>query len=79
MSFKNHNIPLGMIERYKTSDPFKTYAGKPDNPYNRPNIAYRQLSMVRPILDLQIDLQMGKAFAQPDMTAYSQGNVGGKK
>jgi hypothetical protein len=80
MSFKNHNIPLGMIERSKTRDPFKTYAGKPDNPYNRPNIAYKQLSMVQPLYDPQVvNNIMRKGFAQADMTAYSQGNVGGKK
>jgi hypothetical protein len=71
MSFKNHNIPLGMIERYKTSDPFKTYAGKPN--YGR------QLSMVQPLYDPQVvNNIMRKGFAQADMTAYSQGNVGGK-
>jgi hypothetical protein len=46
MSFKNHNIPLGMIERSKTHNPIKTYAGKPN--YGP------QLSMVRPLYDPEV-------------------------
>jgi hypothetical protein len=72
MSFKGGNIPLSMLQQYKTSDPFKSYAGKPDNPYNRPNIAYKPLDNV----SLK---NMWKNFGQADMTAYSQGNVVGKK
>jgi hypothetical protein len=71
MSFKGGNILLSMIERYRTSDPFKTYGGTVNN---------RMLVDSNAFMDRQkLDLQMPKAFAQAYMTAYSQGNVGGKK
>jgi hypothetical protein len=71
MSFKNNlsNIPLSMINQYKTNNHF------------------HQVGMVRqPLVDSnsfidrqKLDLQMRKGFTQPDLTVYSQGNVGGKK
>jgi hypothetical protein len=71
MSFKGGNIPLSMIEQYKTHDPFKTYAG---------NVNNRMLVDSNAFTNRQkLDLQMRKAFAQADMSAYSQGKVGGKK
>jgi hypothetical protein len=74
MSFKNFNIPISMIEQYKTADPFKTVG------MVGPNNALNQLSMVRnPYLENHSLNNIWKNFAQADMTAYSQGNVGGKK
>jgi hypothetical protein len=68
MSSKNFKIPLSTIEQYKTTNPFMTVA---NNPNNRPNIAYKALDNVSV-------KNIWKSFAQPDMTAYSQGNVGSK-
>jgi hypothetical protein len=70
MSFLNSKYLPG--SRYEGADPFHLYAGvqKPD---------YSQLTVVQPSLDSVSVTNMRKAFAQPDMTAYSQGNVGGKK
>jgi hypothetical protein len=69
MSFKNPNIPLSMIERYKTSDPFKTVG----------MVQHCLVDSNAFINQQKLDIEMRKAFAQADLTAYSQGNIGGKK
>jgi hypothetical protein len=79
MPFKSYLTYMPGSSNYKRPDPFKT-VGLSNIP--KPNFG-PQLSMVRPLYDKQVlntlDLQMRKGLTQPDMTAYSQGNVGGKK
>jgi hypothetical protein len=76
MSSKTYLTYMPGSINYKRPDPFKT-VGLSNIP--KPNYG-PQLSMVQPLYDLQVvNNIMRKGFAQPDMTAYSQVNVGGKK
>jgi hypothetical protein len=73
MSSKSYITYKPGFINYKRPDPFKTYAGMVQ-PNNRmlvdSNAFTRQQDLYK---------QMRKGFAQADLTAYSQGNVGSKK
>jgi hypothetical protein len=66
-----------MSLKFKVPKGFRQY--NPNNPNNQPG-GVRQNTYLKNIPKNQkFDFRLTKTFAQPDMTAYSQGNVGGKK
>jgi hypothetical protein len=64
---------MSLLEKYKKINPYEISMKKTvlDHDYIK--------NIVQPSLDSVSVKNMWKSFAQPDMTAYTQGNVGGKK
>jgi hypothetical protein len=79
MSSKTYLTYIPGSINYKRPDPFKT-VGLSGIPKPNYDLVQHRLVDSNAFMDRQkLDLQMRKAFAQADMTAYSQGNIGGKK
>jgi hypothetical protein len=75
MSFKKNwnNIPKSLISQYK-----------PNNPYNQPNITgytnafINQQNVGKALRNQEFNFHISRGLEQPNLTPYSQGNVGSK-
>jgi hypothetical protein len=76
---KNWNgIPRSVISQYKSNDPFKPDRFKDPNAFKDRQRLNRELRNTNVIRNPHFDFRIPRGLEQPDLTAYSQGNVGSK-